>query len=124
MIEGECSAVILERERALLRAEVRSDRATLELMLAPDFIEIGSSGRVYSRREMIDALLADPGISEPLTIENLSTRALSAGVVLMIYVAIGQRTGRRVNRSTIWIRDSGDWRMAFHQGTVAEQARS
>lgn len=110
---------LIELERELLRGETRADRAALERMLAPDFVEFGSSGLVYSRREVIDVLLSDPRLSEPLRIDAVVKRALSPNVVLLTYVAIGETTGRRVNRSSIWVRDDESWRMAFHQGTPA-----
>ena len=110
---------LFDLEKKLLRVDVRSDRAALERLLAPDFVEFGSSGRVYARSEIIDALLADPNLSERLAIENATKRAFSDNVALLTYAAIGERTGRRVNRSSLWIRDGGGWRMTFHQGTVA-----
>jgi hypothetical protein len=58
VVEDEVSAVI-ERELALLTPEVRGSAHQLEELLDPDFAEIGKSGRLWMRGEMIAALVAD-----------------------------------------------------------------
>ncbi len=52
-------AVVMERELALLTPEARGSAEQLEELLDPDFGEIGKSGRLGARGEMIAALVAD-----------------------------------------------------------------
>ena len=52
MVDDEVAAVI-ERELALLTPEVRGSADQLEELLDPDFGEIGKSGRLWTRDEMI-----------------------------------------------------------------------
>jgi hypothetical protein len=62
VVEDEVAAVI-EREVALLRPEVRSSAEQLEELLDPDFGEIGKSGRLWTRGEMIAGLVADTDLN-------------------------------------------------------------
>jgi len=106
-------------EARLLEPEVRASPAELERLLADDFLEFGSSGRVYGRRDVIDAL---PGRSEArFTLEELRVRPLGPGVVLATYrllrAATPPEAARSSLRSSIWRREGKRWRLAFHQGT-------
>lgn len=103
-------------ERHLLDPAVRADAAALELLLHRDFVEFGRGGRVWSRAETIDALVADPAVTgEP---EDLDVDELAYGNALVTYRLAG------VRRSSIWIRESGRWQVRFHQATVIASAMS
>ena len=96
-------------ERHLLDPAVRANRDELEELLHRDFVEVGQGGRLWTRPEMIEALLADPEVTgEP---ENLQVDELAYGNALVLYRLNG------VRRSSIWIRESGRWQVRFHQGT-------
>lgn len=103
-------------ERHLLDPSVRGDAASLELLLHPDFVEIGRSGRLWARHEIIAALVADPSVSG--TPEDLVVDELAYGNALVVYSLDG------VRRSSIWIRDNGRWQIRFHQATPVEGAIS
>ena len=47
---------LFELERELLRQEVRTNAARLAELLDDEFFEIGASGTVWTKREIIDAL--------------------------------------------------------------------
>jgi hypothetical protein len=53
--------------------------------------------------------------------EDFKSQWIAEGVVLVTYrtVRIDPRSGQRAAalRSSIWIKESGQWRMRFHQGT-------
>ncbi|MEZ2389480.1 RNase H family protein [bacterium RCC_150] len=107
----EDTVVFLERE--LLDPEVRGDIGRTGVLLHPDFTEIGSSGRVWSRDEVLMALEGDPG--ERTELEVLSTDKISADTVLLSYRSYG-RLGS-VLRTSIWVLDDARWRLRFHQST-------
>lgn len=48
----------MTRERELQTAAVRADKKRLTELLAPDFEEIGASGRVWDLRSILGMLLA------------------------------------------------------------------
>jgi hypothetical protein len=106
---------VIAQELALLSREVRGSRAALEELLDPDFREVGASGRLWTREETIDALLADEDVArgEPAATDFVAT-VLAADVVLLTYESDdGERHARRVS---VW-RRAGAWRVLYHQGT-------
>ncbi|MFC4173522.1 DUF4440 domain-containing protein [Microvirga sp. GCM10011540] len=110
-----------ELETSLLRPEVRASRDALSKLLANDFVEFGSSGRVYDRDQVIEGLNQESSYPAPgrMTYE-FSVRRLSEVVALVTY-----RVSRRMpdgeefqtRRSSIWQLIGGRWQMVFHQGT-------
>lgn len=108
-------------EEDLLRPEVRRSAQELEARLAPDFVEFGSSGGVFDRAAIISALGAEA--SAAVRIEGFAVRMLAADVALATYRSIraGPPGGSPTSalRASIWRRENGTWRMAFHQGTPA-----
>jgi ribonuclease HI len=106
--------LVAQRERSLLSPAVRGDRAQLEALLHPDFVEIGASGRRWTRSQIIDELLAAPTVGD-LEVADLAVRALSAEVLLVTYTT--HRRGVTGRRSSIWVRTAHDWVVQFHHGT-------
>ena len=100
-------------EERLLDPEVRGSAERVDELLAEDFVEFGSSGLVYDKSAVIEALGRDPGFVGTRTLCDFSLRELSPTVVLVTY-RIGE-TGTL--RSSIWQGREGRWRMVFHQGT-------
>jgi hypothetical protein len=113
----------LSLEQALHRPEVRRSREAVEELLANGFVEFGSSGRVYDRAFMIDALAQEssPVDSGLPKVRDFTVRALGPNAVLVTYrsvFGIGADE-RNVLRSSVWTLNGDNWQMLFHQGTVA-----
>lgn len=105
-------------ETKLLQASVRSDPVLVGALLSEQFRELGASGRVFSRSEILDALAAEGAVQLSLT--EFSAEALADGVVLVTYRSRredARGTVREALRSSIWKSEAGQWRMIFHQGT-------
>jgi hypothetical protein len=99
-------AVVIEREVALLTPEVRSSADQLEELLDPDFEEIGKSGHLWTRGEMIAALVADTDPEEPsIKVSDTSGRTVGPGIVLLTYVT--QVEGRRAPQLSMGTVDEG-----------------
>jgi hypothetical protein len=107
-------------EQSLLDSAVRRDGERLQQLLAEDFLEFGSSGRVWTRKTIIDLLGTELNFFPP-SIEEFDCRFLSEKVVLVTYRTVRNdaKTGERLCslRSSLWTRQDGEWRMRFHQGT-------
>ena len=92
--------------------------AQLEKLLAPEFWEIGASGRRYSRQYVLRTLAAHA--ANPVAAEwqtgDFYCRALAPGVYLLTYTLL--QGERRTHRATLWQRDAAGWKILFHQGTV------
>jgi hypothetical protein len=109
-------AVVIERELALLTPGVRGVADQLEELLDPDFEEIGKSGRLWTRGEMIAALVADTDPEQhSISFSDMSGRTVGPGLVLLTYVT--QVEGRRARRSSLWRQSTKGWRFLHHQGT-------
>lgn len=103
-----------EREMALLDPEVRADRSLASRFLHDDFLEFGSTGRVYNRKVLLD-MLEDEQPS-PVVIRDFAVRQLSNDTALVTYRTVGQG-GQEARRSSVWVLHEGTWKMMFHQGT-------
>lgn len=115
---GICARV-KDAEIALLSPETRSDNERVDQLLHDDFAEIGRSGRLWTRDEVL-AMLADETRGESPQTAEWQFRELSPHNVLVTYAIV--REGDVYSRhSSIWDLSSGVPRLRFHQGTrVAE----
>jgi len=107
--------VLRDLEEELLRPEVRKSTDRLDQLLADEFTEFGSSGRIFDKRQIIDALQREAPFHSSLA--DFSVRRLAPGVMLVTYRATDtERPDSRI-RSSIWKLVDGRWQMVFHQGT-------
>ncbi|WP_367575718.1 DUF4440 domain-containing protein [Pelagibius litoralis] len=113
--ETEIAEVLHTLEARLLDPLVRCSPSEVDRLLSDDFVEFGSSGRVYDKAIMIEALRQDPGFDGPRTIINFKALELSSLVVLVTYRI--RETGTL--RSSIWRSNGEHWEMVFHQGTCS-----
>jgi hypothetical protein len=111
-------ALLRKLEEDLFKPEVRRSAERVNDLLADDFIEFGSSGRIFDKRQIIDALQQEAlGTVHRTTIADFTVRRLAATVLLLTYRATSpDHTGSRL-RSSIWKLINGRWQMIFHQGT-------
>jgi hypothetical protein len=111
--DPETVALIRRLEEALLVPEVRKSAAQIAALLADEFVEIGSSGRIYDKDQIIGQLQQESGEESLRTVSDFTARELADGLILVTYPIIETRTVR----SSIWKRTNSEWRMVFHQGT-------
>lgn len=113
---------VMAYERELQTAAVRADRQRLTELLAPDFEEIGASGRVWDLRSILGMLLAESDETPDIEVHGLTGRALTDGVIVLRWQSV--RSGRRVHRTSLWQRRLEGWRLVHHQGTPAPEGDS
>ena len=106
-------AVVESLERELLRPETRADLGRTGVLLHPDFTEIGSSGRLWTRDAMMMSLEDNPG--GPVELELLGADRLGEKTMLLTYRS-HTREGSAL-RSSLWVLEGAQWRLRFHQGT-------
>lgn len=104
-------------EEDLWIAETRFDYDYMDQIFADDFTEIGRSGRVYTREELlfhegnyIDAVLPLPNFSARLLTNDVAQVTYNSAVTYDGIVEHGRR-------SSIWSRKGDSWELRFHQGT-------
>ncbi|MCS5713699.1 DUF4440 domain-containing protein [Herbiconiux sp. CPCC 205716] len=101
-------------EEALLSPEVRRDPARVRALLAEGFVEIGRSGRLWGRDEIVAALAAEEGREHPETSEWAADE-VAPGLVLVTYRVHGAERDSR--HSSLWEVGGEGPRVRFHQGT-------
>jgi hypothetical protein len=108
---------LFELETSLHKKEVRSSPAAVAALLADDFIEFGSSGRVYNKMAVIELLRTEAvAADQKITVEKFVVRELSPNVALVTYLF-----SKSTLRSSIWRLSDSRWQMIFHQGTRISQ---
>jgi hypothetical protein len=106
---------VIHLEKMLLEKSTRKDVETLQKLIASDFLEIGSSGKIYNKSDVITSLLNEPITSFQATDFNL--KPLNNEYVLLTYRLI-EMNKKTSLRSSVWLfRKSHGWQMVFHQGT-------
>jgi hypothetical protein len=106
---------LLALEQRLLQPALRQAPSELAVLLADGFVEIGASGTIFDKAQVIRALATESPRS--FEFEDFRVVEVTADVMLATYRATsGQRTSLR---SSLWRRDGGTWQLVFHQGTLA-----
>lgn len=111
-------AEVVRRELLLLDPVVRADLRRVRVLLHPDFVEFGASGRIWAAATIAEAVSASDLTLGKGAAVDLIPVSLSADSILLIYRIDSK--DRRSLRSSVWLRDTaGEWRLRFHQGTLA-----
>lgn len=105
-------------EQDLLNPKIRMNQKMLERLLSPDFFEFGSSGTVWTRKDILQRLPNETPYQ--VNASDFQAHPLADNTVLVTYKT--QRTEPdgaifRAIRSSIWVRNGASWQMRFHQGT-------
>ena len=111
-------AAALEAEVMLLDPLVRASRAAVEGLLDADFTELGRSGRLWTRDELLAAIQGFAPTAD-VTVHDVTGLRVADGVVLVTYVT--ERAGERTYRSSLWSRASGGWKILHHQASPLHQ---
>jgi hypothetical protein len=96
-------------------------RAHFEQLLAPEFWEVGASGRPYSRSFVLGVL--DERQRQPFSQAWQATgfhlQEIAPSLYLLSYTL--QQPTRLSRRATIWRQVGQGWQMVYHQGTVVAE---
>ena len=119
MSSAALTETIRELELQLLDPKVRMSRALASALIADDFAEFGSSGCVYDKLSVLDALATD-GSAAP-AVRDFEVKSLGPDVILATFRTVRLGTSgdvtRQALRSSIWRQTGGRWQLVFHQGT-------
>jgi ribonuclease HI len=110
--------------RALELALARRDEASIpggyDAVLHADFIEIGSSGRLWTRDDTLD-LLRRAARSDAVEIQASAVDELATGALIHRFDTVIHDPARgreiRTRRCSIWLDHDGRLQLRFHQGT-------
>ncbi len=117
----DADAELRDLEPIFHRAPPGTTRAAFAAMIADTFWEVGASGAIYARDDVLDTLehrYADPHYvpMAGLDLDDFACRAIGDGIWLVTYrLRQSDRLSRRV---TVWRRAGENWVALYHQGTV------
>ncbi|MFW5469894.1 RNase H family protein [Knoellia sp. CPCC 206435] len=103
---------VVALERSLLEHSTRADGAAVAALLHPEWSEVGRSGRLWTRAEVLDEI---GPLETPVTLDVVTCQRVSDDVVLLVWRAVDDEGSTL--RSSLWVRSSGHWQQLFHQGT-------
>ena len=109
---------LLALETDLLLQSTRKDAERVSLLLSEEFREFGSSGRVYSKADILRLLQEEAPAS--ISLSDFEVLLLAPGVAHVTYRSVRREPGHQpvsALRSSLWRREGDTWRMLFHQGT-------
>jgi hypothetical protein len=111
--------ILQSLEEKLLDPTIRSSAGVLDELLANEFLEFGSSGRIFNKAAIIAELKTES--YTPPTILDFEARLLAPGLALVTYKttrhAGGPRPASSALRSSLWVERDNRWQVLFHQGT-------
>jgi hypothetical protein len=86
---------------------------------APEYWEVGASGRRYSRDFILQTLKQNPrvdAVTAKWQSSDFGLRRLGSDVYLLTYTL--RQEERVTRRATIWQSTAAGWRILYHQGTL------
>src|ERR1700728_4648967 len=102
-------------EERLLHPDREANRASLGTLLAPDFKEFCTSGRIFSLQQLTDSLMTSA--PRAATMSRFYVSQLAPDGALATYHIATATTAS--HHSSLWVLRDNRWQLYFHQGTSA-----
>jgi len=104
------------------QAQVKSDKAALERLLAPDYVLHNSGGQVQDKASFIADQVAPGYKLEPFTVEEkvekvMGNAAILGGVARARGTSGGEPYDVRLRFIDVWEKRKGAWTVVFSQAT-------
>ncbi len=115
------SSRLKDLEESLLSEMFRKNSERLNELIADEFIEIGKSGKIWTKQSVIEALNKESYTEIVITGFNL--KLLTENIALVTYTAHHKQKGNPSSkslRSSIWKMADNKWKIIFHQGTPSD----
>jgi len=111
-----------------MKPEIRQSTEMLDRLLADDFVEFGTYGRVYNKTAILERLPRETtDTRSEFIVTDFEICELADSVILATYkVSMTQSEERRARslRASVWINADGTWRLRFHQGTLVQSGNT
>jgi hypothetical protein len=95
-------------------------RSEVSNLMAQEFWEVGASGKVYKKDDVIETLFnryEDQNPAQEWQISEFEVVQLARNVYLATYLLL-QGKYRYTRRVTVWRNDDSCWKAVYHQGTL------
>ena len=115
---NELKEIIYELETNLLKQEVRASVEKLNTLIADNFIEYGSSGLIYDKKNILERL--PQGSSQTYHLYDFQCLNLSEDIIqtrFKIDIINLDKTKVTSLRTSLWKKTNNNWQIFFHQGT-------
>ena len=112
-------AELLPHEPIFHRPAFAATPADFAAMLAPNYWEVGASGRRYTRAFILDHITRNPpadAATAGWSVLDPQCRRLSPDTYLLTYTL--HQGPRHTRRATIWHLTPHGWQILYHQGTL------
>lgn len=104
-------------EERLLDPQVRRSPHVMDQLIADEFLEFGSSGRIWRKADVLTELPAQPPLGAS-RVSEFKAVALGDQHALVTYrLFVEGDPPDQSWRSSVWKRAGAGWQMVFHQGT-------
>ncbi|MFS0785366.1 DUF4440 domain-containing protein [Shouchella sp. 1P09AA] len=113
------TAHIKALEESHLNTTIRTSGEALGQVLADDFFEFGSSGRIFYRQDFKDG-----AGNNQLTLHDWTMHHLDERAVLTTYRVMNHDSNKVTLRSSVWKHVETEWKLFFHQGTIVPATSS
>ncbi len=111
-MEMDVFQTLIDLELELVSPSTRTSTERLDELIADDFEEFGSSGRVIRKKDVLDF----DGPIPKYKLGAFSVRLLGEGAALVKYSA--NLLGSVSYRSSVWVKFRHGWQLLHHQSTV------
>jgi hypothetical protein len=110
------------REPIFHHPELGTTQKDFENMMVSDYWEVGASGRRYGKDAILEELQRryTTGYTDDMQATDFHIRELGPDTYLLTYNLLEDKQ-RKTRRSTIWKKSGSDWKIVFHQGTIASK---
>ncbi|MEA2568009.1 MAG: hypothetical protein QOI24_10 [Acidobacteriota bacterium] len=122
---------LVQLERDWAAAYLRHDAATIERILADDYVGIDGRGIVTSKHEEVEEAKGEHGGDMVLTEDTVSDMNVRVYGATAVFTGISNEKGTfkgleftaRYRRTTVWVKKNGRWQcVSFHGSRIKEDS--
>lgn len=123
----EASAAAIELEKKAYEASKNKDGKFFEEMLSDDFTGV-FGGTIDDKAALVKRIAESPcelksyEISDPRTVELSENAVLVTSKVSLDYTCEGKKVKTPEYAATVYVKEGGEWKGAYHQGVSAADA--
>lgn len=113
---------LVKLEKELHEPTVRKNRKRLDQLLHDSFTEIGRSGVLFDKNQIMSSLSSES--SHSVWSQDYTTQTIDDELVLLTYrsahVEANKTLSRFSRRASLWRLTDLGWQMIYHQGTPTD----
>ncbi len=114
-----------DMEVELHQHKTRADTKKLQLLIHPEFKEIGYSGKTHDFKSTLKNLPLEKNSGLEIWSQNFCYTEFSSTVIQVTYRSAHLDSNgilsRYAKRSSVWVNESGNWKIIFHQATPTDE---